>query len=198
MLDLGLIDGIKTPEELGLHYLQESTEPILASGMLDAIRRVPQELAQDFFNGNEPVAVDLGTSSPIDFGQLRDGGQLASTDYAGVGYVNASGKPQPITPNEISDMATTEANSGGTITSAPEAQTILVADTSGTFAQGRRVPVIDLIAYNRRNGHLYLVPNVNINALCRDAVNGALRGTIRRVDFSRIGRPQRRTNPFFR
>ncbi|MGK7905216.1 MAG: hypothetical protein AB4352_28165 [Hormoscilla sp.] len=209
MIDLGLIDGILTPEEMGLEYLGEATEPIeISRGLIDTLRRVPEELAVDF-EGNEPLGVDLGTAFPIQFGVLPDGGQLASSEFTGIAYIDNSGQPQPITPDDIGEMAAQEAAKGGLFTDGTliedaknegliafkvKAEHSLVADASGMLIGQRRVPVVSLIVHNRSNKHNYLVNKVNVNALCRDAVNGAVRHRLRRINTFRVTRPQRRIN----
>lgn len=196
MLSLGLIDGVKTPQELGLGYLSEQPELIADAGLLNAIRRVPQELSQTIKNGggNIPLAIPLGTNSPISINRMKDEGQLRDSNYEGVGYTSPDGQAKSITPIDVSGMTEVEANNGGNLTMTPEAQEVLVADASGMFAQSRRIPTIDLYVRNRRTNNLYLVPRVNANAFCRDAVNAVLNRTLRRI--GPVGRPTR-SRPVF-
>ncbi|MCC3528026.1 MAG: hypothetical protein JGK21_06645 [Microcoleus sp. PH2017_22_RUC_O_B] len=196
MLSLAIIDGVKTPQELGLAYLSEQPELIADAGLINAIRRVPSELAQTFGNGQEntPLGIPLGTNSPISIGRMSDGGQLRDSNYDAIGYIGADGQPKNITPVEIGDMANTEANNGGNLATTTEAQEVLVADASGMLAQSRQIPTFDLIVRNRRTSSSYLVQRVNANALCRDAINAVFNRAYRSV--APVARP-RRNRPLF-
>ncbi len=188
MIQLNLIDEVRTPANLGLDYLQQ--EPIqLTAGLIDSIRYAEARVAQlpeDF-----KIAFDLGTNSPIQIGDLPDESRLTRSGYEAVGYINSSGQVKAFTPILLGAMFDTEANNRGQLVITPEAQEILVADASGAFLQARRMPSIDLIVHPKGTNEIVLIPRANANAVCRDALNAVLNETLRRVD-SGMRRPRRR------
>lgn len=183
MIELGLIDEVKTPEELGLDYLHRRP-PQLAASLVDSIRQVRDD-AETQMTDDIQVAILLGEDSPFDVGELRN-----DNDYSGrnvnvfeeTGYVDSSGQPQPVTGRDVVDMFTQEANNGGSFDSALKTREILVADASSSFLQARRLSVIDLIVRNRNNNRYYLLPNIRVDSFCRDALNAVSNRTWRRND----------------
>ena len=182
LIDRGIVDAIATPHELGLDYLEH--EPIELSadpGLMNSIQYVNEEFAQ--MPENISVAFPLGTNEPIAIGRLPgDTGspqQVSNTEC--LGYVNGQGQAKSFTPNDGAIMTGTEYRNNGNLVMTPEAQHILVADASGGFLQARRVPTFNLIVRNRRTGQRFLVPQVNANAVCRDALNAVLSRSIRRL-----------------
>ena len=176
MLDLGLIDRVVSARDLGLDYLQQETEPLMAS-LLDNIKFAEAKAAQ--MTQNIDVAFDLGTNDPIRVGSLPDQRRLVSkTGYSAVGYINNAGLPKTFTPSTLRKMFSVEWHNRGQLVTAPEAQETLVADASLSFLQAQRIPTFDLIVYSKRHRLLYLVPQVNANAVCRDALNGVLNHTL--------------------
>ncbi len=182
MIQLGLIDEVKTPEELGLDYLHRRP-PQLTADLVDSIRQVRDD-AETQWTDDIRVAIPLGENDPFPVGALP-----GDDDYEGInvssfeetGYVDSSGQALPVTGGDVVDMFTQEANNGGSF-DALKTREILVADASGSFLQARRVSVIDLIARNRRDGKYYLLPNVRVDSFCRDALNAVSNRTWRRND----------------
>ena len=190
MIELGLIDEVISPEDLGLDGLRYRP-PQLNASLIDNLRRAQRAVAQ--LPENISVAVPLGTDSPVRTGELtRDNGDgRLNGDLEAIGSVNHSGQIELITPKDEEGMFVNERLGGGTLIgeSFDEEQKLL-ADASGSFLQAQRVLVFDLVVRNRRNNKIYLVPNVVADAFCRDALNGVLNGTQRRsnIDVSRLRR----------
>lgn len=180
MIELGLIDEVTSPAELGLDYLQQRP-PELAAGLVESIRRVGRD-AEVQMTDDFTYAIPLGTNRPFPVGQLRndDGSTVNARNTEGVGFVNTAGQPEPFTGRDAVEMIHTEANNGGTFDTALNTREILVADANGSFLQTRRVAVIDLIVYNKRNRKHYLIPNVRVDSFCRDTLNAVSNRTYRR------------------
>ncbi len=169
MIELGFIDEVKTPEELGLDYLNHRP-PQLVAGLVDEIRMVSEE-AQSQMTDNIEIAIPLGTRNPFGVGDLRNdnGGTINATNSDGIGFVSRTGQANPVTGGDLVRMFNTEANNGGSFDSASDTREMLVTDASGSFLQARRIAVIDLIVEN--NDRYYLLPNVRVDSFCRDALN---------------------------
>lgn len=188
MLELSLIDKVASARELGLDYLQQETEPLMAS-LIDNIKFAEEKASQ--MTQNIDVAFDLGTNDPIRIGSLPDERRLVNkTGYSAMGYIDGSGMPKTFTPSFLRTMFSMEQHNRGQLVTAPEAQENLVADASLSFLQARRIPTFDLIVYSKVHKLIYLVPQVNANAVCRDALNGVLNHTL--IHASPPRRPNRR------
>lgn len=181
LITLGIVDGIATPYELGLDYLEE--QPI----DLDVTNQLMEQIgnANRYFlqmPENIALAFPLGTNSPIEIGTIpTDDGSPADVNGTElVGYINNEGHTQDFTPADGVSMTETEYRNNGNIVMTPEAQHILLADARGDFLQSQRFPVFDIVVRDVQ-GHRFLVPNVNANAICRDAINAFLNGTFRRI-----------------
>lgn len=188
MIELGFIDEVITPEELGLDYLHRRP-PQLNAGLVDAIREVG-DAAQAQMTDDIQVAIELGTDSPFGSGVLSGDNNYAGQNvsiFEEVGYVDNSGQPEPVTGGDLVEMIYTEANNGGSFDSALKTREMLVADASGSFLQTRRISVIDLIVRNRNNNRYYLLPNVRVDSFCRDALNAVSNRTWRR-NYVNLGR----------
>ena len=207
LIDRGIVDTIQTAEVLGLDYLSKEPVPLFASSDFlnetyageNPVKENPEALAIDIANrdlmnaiytadesisitpSDIPLMFDLGTNSPIRIGQLRDGRKLTRTNYRAVGYVNNSGEPQVFTSLALRGMFGVEASNRGNLAMASDSQHILVADASGTFLEARRVPFLNLIVFDKITKKITLIPEANANAVCRDALNGVLNKTIRRI-----------------
>jgi hypothetical protein len=181
MLNLHLIDEVRSAQDLGLDYLMQESDQLMA-GIVDNIRYAEAEITQ--MTQDIKVAFDLGTNDPIRIGALPDQGQLTRrTDYQAVGYIDSFGTAKGFTPAILATMFNVEANKGGQLVMTPEAEQILVADASGSFLQEKRVPTFDLIVHSKRERKLYLVSNVNANAVCRDALNAVFNSKLNRLGF---------------
>ncbi|MGK7875997.1 MAG: hypothetical protein AB4426_22675 [Xenococcaceae cyanobacterium] len=182
LIEQGIIDAVITPHELGLDYLEhEPVELAADSGLLSAIYEAEQEVS--IMPEDIPLQFPGGTNSPIRIGQIPDdtGTPGAASRVMFIGFVGRDGQARSFTPNQLGSMFNTEYNNGGNLTVNADSQDILLADASGTFLQARRIPVIDLIVRNPRNGRRYVVRRVNANAVCRDAINGVHNRTLRRI-----------------
>ena len=184
MLELGAIDGIRTPAELGLDYLGEEPIDLLADAeLINAIRRA----AQDVSVRPEDMSyrVPLGTNRPVAIGRIpTDTGsppEVMRNPCEAVGFMGPDGRQRAITTADLAVMFETEANNEGMLVMTPEAEEILVSDASGMLVQTRRIPTFDLFVRNMRTNQIFLVPRVNANAFCRDALNAVFNRTLRRV-----------------
>ena len=180
MIELGFIDEVKSPAELGLDYLQQRP-PELTAGLVENIRYVRDRAATQMTD-NIAYAIPLATNEPFAAGQLRndDGGTLNAHNLEGVGSVSTSGRPEAVTRRDLVNMFTAEANNGGTFASDLNSKETLLADASGSFLQTREIPVIDLIVRNKRNNRYYILPNIRVDSFCRDALNSVANRTYRR------------------
>lgn len=193
MLKLDLIDQVRSPQDLGLDYLTQPQEQLMAN-LIDSIRYAEEEATQ--MTDNIEVAFDLGTNDPIRTGALRDQGQLATrTGYEAIGLINHDGIPEPFTPYLLASMFNFEANNGGELVKTPEAEHNLIADARGIFVQAHRMPFFPLIVHEKFTDLVYLVPGVNPNAVCRDALNGVLNRTLHPLNFV-PRRPGRHIQPW--
>lgn len=173
MIELGLIDDVKSAEELGLeHLLQQPSQ--LNARLMDNLREAQDIVAQD--TANISVAVPLGTDRPVNVGDLtHDNGDSRLTgELDAIGVVTPGGEVEPITPGDERTMFENEEAGRGTLTAFDGSKQKLIADASGSWLQADRVLVFDLIVYKRDNNKVYLVPNVIGDAFCRDALNDVL------------------------
>ncbi|MEQ9486966.1 hypothetical protein [Coleofasciculus sp. F4-SAH-05] len=180
MIELGFIDEVKSPEELGLEYLRQKP-PELTASLVDNIKYT-RELAGTQMTDNISYAIPLGTNSPFAAGQLRndDGGTINAANFEGVGSVTNSAEPEPVTGGDVVEMFTVEERNGGSFDIGSGSRQTLVADASSSFFQARRVAIIDLIVRDKRNGRYYLLPNVRVDSFCRDALNSVRNQTFHR------------------
>lgn len=181
LISQGLINTVKTPQEIGLNYLsQPPVQLAYDSELLNSIYTAEEEVST--LPEDIPLKFDLGTNSPIRIGSLPDGGALNHSYYEAIGYVDRLREYNTFTSPILSMMFTVEARNGGNLAITPEAQQILIADAKGTFIQALRIPVIDLVVSSKRTDQIFVLENVNANAVCRDALNSVLNHTLRRND----------------
>lgn len=184
LIDLGIIDGIRTPQELGLDYLQQepvqlsSTEQLMAS-----IQRAEQSVSQ--VDNAIPLKFQLDDNEgpvriPDMQGELPPEISGSNGPNEAIGFADSSGQPRPLTSPDLGGMFETEAGNNGNLALTPSSQTILVADASRSFFQAKRVPYFNLIVHNKPTNRVYLVRKVNANAVCRDALNAVLKGRLAR------------------
>lgn len=186
MIGPSLIYEAKSAEELGLEYLTQEPEPLIA-GLMDNIKYAERGVAQ--MTENIQVAIELGTNSPVAIRALPDGGQLTKSGYEAIGYVNSAGQAEAFTPLFLRAMFYIEKNNRGQLARMPDDdREVLVADGSGAFLQARRIPTLDLIVRPKRSEKIYLVPQTNANAICRDALNAVLNRRLKRFE-SQLSKP---------
>jgi hypothetical protein len=178
LIDRGLVNGVRTPQELGLAYLQQEPVQLIAdNSILNSIYLAEETVA--ILPEDIPLRFDLGTNYPIRTRQLQDGGELTTkTGYDAVGYVERSGNTKSFNAPFLRTMFAVEARNGGNLAMTPKAQHILVADASRRFWQASRIPTIDLIVHSKQANQLFILRNANANAVCRDAVNSVLNRTL--------------------
>ncbi len=182
LIEQGVIAGIVEPEELGLSYLRrEPVELAADSSLIEPIYVAERDLS--VMPEDIPLLFPGGSNSPIAMGQIPDdtGTPGAATGVPYVGFINKNGQANNFTPGVLEPMFNDERRNGGNLTFNSETQNILVADASGSFLQARRIPVLDLIVINPRDGRPYVIRRVNANAVCRDGVNSVHNGTLRRL-----------------
>ncbi|MEG4271999.1 MULTISPECIES: hypothetical protein [unclassified Microcoleus] len=178
LIDRGLVNGVRTPQELGLAYLQQEPVQLIAdNSILNSIYQAEETVA--ILPEDIPLRFDLGTNYPIRTRQLQDGGELTTkTGYDAVGYVDRSENVKSFNAPVLRAMFAVEARNGGNLAMTPKAQHILVADASRRFWQASRIPTIDLIVHSKQANQLFVLRNANANAVCRDAVNSVLNRTL--------------------
>lgn len=178
LIDRGLVNGVRTPQELGLAYLQQEPVQLIAdNSILNSIYQAEETVA--ILPEDIPLRFDLGTNYPIRTRQLQDGGELTTkTGYDAVGYVDRSGNTKSFNAPILRAMFAVEARNGGNLAMTPKAQHILVADASRRFWQASRIPTIDLIVHSKQANQLFVLRNANANAVCRDAVNSVINRTL--------------------
>ncbi len=177
LIEQGLVDGVKTPHDLGLDYLQQEPVQLADSSVINSIYQAEEAVA--VLPEDIPLRFDLGTNYPIKIGQLQDGEELKTRNfYDAVGYVDRSGNTKSFNAPFLKTMFAIEARNGGNLAMTPKAQHILVADASRRFWQASRIPTIDLIVHSKQANQLFVLRNANANAVCRDAVNSVLNRTL--------------------
>jgi hypothetical protein len=183
MIELGFIDEVKYPEELGLEYLHQKP-PELTASLVDNIKYT-RDLADTQMTDNISYAIPLGTNSPFAAGQLRndDGGTINAANFEGVGTVTNSGEPEPVTGRDAVRMMDEEIRHNGSFDNVSLSdKQMLMADASGSFLQARRVAYIDLIVQDRQSGRYYLFPKIRVDSFCRDALNSVHNRTFHRYN----------------
>lgn len=184
MLNLSLIDGVRSPASLGLDYLRREPAELMANtDLISNIRRAAQQVSA--MPEDLSLGIPLGTNRPVSVGEIPDDTGSPSiverNPSEAIGFIGADGQTRPLTTTNLATMFDTEANNSGNLTMTPAAQEILVADASGTLAQTRRIPTFDLIVRNVRTNERFLLPRVNANAFCRDALNAVFNRNFRRT-----------------
>ncbi len=131
-----------------------------------------------------PVKFPLGVNSPIGGEKAKSKANSSpnSTQLEAIGYVDKSGESKAITAADILEMidSQTDALYNEIVSIKPK---ILVVNASNTFAQQTNGPVIDLIGYNPQTSQAYILPDVKLTYVCRDAINAALNGQLQRNDY---------------
>ncbi len=180
MINLGLIDAVKTPHDLGLDYLQR-TPPQLTASLMDAIGEA-RGTVQSTDNLNRKIPLPSPANARVPTGVLpTTSGETHR--YQAVAAVNrSSGRPEPIDNRGLDQMFAAEQANGGSYNNrrasgSSSEQFSLVADTSGSFIQARKRLTIDLILDDTRTGERFLAPDINIDAFCRDGLNAVLDDT---------------------
>jgi len=185
LLDLGLIDRIRNPEEIGLDYLRQDPVQLAQSNeLMAAVRRGINQAA--YLPENTPLKFRLGTNSPIAIRPEERGTPAVRPSSRAIGFVNQNGNPRPITRDNLiasgDGMFRVEERNNGLIAFHSVTPEILIADARGSFLQAQRLPRIDLII-EEPNGEVYLLLEININAFCRDALNAVLNNEVEINDY---------------
>ncbi|MGK7875998.1 MAG: hypothetical protein AB4426_22680 [Xenococcaceae cyanobacterium] len=170
-INLGSIDEVRTPEELGLDSLEQKQVELADNSIIQAIYQAEEQLA--IMPEDIPLRFDLGTNSPIRIGWLPDQGQLARTGYEALGYVDISGLRQAFSPVALMNLFAKAR------TAFREGRIPAIND----ILQSRRIPAINLIARDQQTDRTFLISEVNLYAVCRDAVNAVLNQTLRENNY---------------
>lgn len=177
MINLGLVDGIRTPQELGLDYLQREPQQLLSANIMEYIGRSRTQNAR--LPENLPLKYPIATNAPITTSQMPGQVRRPSNSTSIVGVVNRqTSQPAPITRSINDGMLGIEQARGGNIGLTPGLRSILVADTSGRFLQAQHPITLDIIIYDEDSGKRWIVPDVVANAVCRDMINAFENGTV--------------------
>jgi len=184
LIDLGIVDAVATPKELGLEYLQKETVHIdRDKSVMDAL-----STASDVLSGLEqfqPVSFPAGTNYPLATGAM--GATPNPPDATNVqiqGYLNRNGEAKNWSAEDGKKMVSSEISNGGNLATNNtdlSAYYNVAFDSSGILKQARRVPTMAIIVYDPRTRRRLAVPNINANAVCRDLVNATLTGNLRRI-----------------
>ncbi|MDY6803995.1 MAG: hypothetical protein SXA11_09340 [Cyanobacteriota bacterium] len=177
MIELGIIDEVIEPEDLGLDYLHQRPPQLIS---LLGNMRTAQGKYQE--TGDIEVAIPLGLVEPVGVGQLTsDNGvpsQAINASLEAIGSLTPSGQAEGTTAREAANMIAEEERRGGTLDDIAtlDNRETLVADASNILLQTRRVKVLDLIVRDRRTNRFYLLPRVRADSFCRDVINAGVRG----------------------
>ncbi len=183
LIELGIVDAVVTPQEVGLDYLQQEPIQLAADDkLMAAIHQAEQAVA--VMPEDIPLEFPAGTNSPIEIGRIPNdpGTPRQASGNIIDGFVTPNGQPETFDPGGLRGIFTDEYQNRGQISMTPEAQQILVADASGGVFQAKRIPVIDLIVRNPRTNRRVVVRNVVANAVCRDALNAVFNRSLRRIN----------------
>ncbi len=182
MIELQIIDEVRSPKDLGLDYLHRRP-PQLTASLIDNMRFARGKYQE---TDNIALAIPLGDQSPVASGQLQsDNGvppQIQGRDVEAIATVDPTGRPEGIVPRDAASMITEEERNGGTldnVISRLSDREILVADASNLLTQTRRIRVIDLIVRDKRTNRIYLLPDVRADSFCRDVINAGVKRTFR-------------------
>jgi hypothetical protein len=181
LIELGIVDAVVTPQEVGLDYLQQESIRISADpSLIASIYTAQQETS--VMPEDIPLEFKSGTNAPVHIGALSDdtGTPAEANNVVAQGFVDQNGQPRNLTPGSLGSMFDLERRNDGNLPRTASAENILLADASGTFLQAKRIPVMDLIVFNPQNRRRYVVRRVNANAVCRDALNAVLTRNLRR------------------
>ncbi len=180
LISSGIIDSVVTPHEIGLDYLGEEPVQIAADrSLLNSIHQAEESASR--MPEDIPVLFAGGTNKPIKVSRIPNdsGTPPAASGVDFLGFVDRNGQQRSFTPSNLIPPFVDERQNGGNLSATTlGAQNILVADATNTFLMAKRIPVYDLIV--RKGNKIHVVPNVNANAVCRDALNAFLTGSVRR------------------
>jgi len=182
LIELGIVDAVVTPQQMGLDYLQQEPVQISADpSLLAAIYQAEESIS--VMPEDIPLAFNSGTNSPVRIGAIPDdtGTPSVANNVQFRGFLDSNQQPHNFTSENLRSMFANERNNGGNLPRTASAENILLADASGTFLQAKRIPVIDLTVFNPRDRRIYVIPRVNANAVCRDALNATLTSNLRRL-----------------
>lgn len=188
LIAAGVIDAVVEPSELGLDYLREQPVDLVRGGILSYISSARGHIAK--LPEDQQVLIPLCTNGPLAIGSYPgDGGSCPSAGgdpLYGEALIDSNGKPNTIVTPLLLEMTDIEYKNGGMIPPKEKLETItsesrnsiILADSSGSFRIAQNVSVVNLVVRNPRNNKRYLMRDVNINAFCRDVVNNAIKRTL--------------------
>jgi len=178
MIELGLIDDIKSSQELNLDYLQQIPPP-LDMAIMDNVRRADRIAAR--LPENSLLGIPLGYGGPIPVSSEVPPMQLPPGPpgrFVAIGTGNRDrGTISPIKSKNVRDMFSVEkriGDFGGFSETIPGQQEHLVADASGSFLQARRYYVVDLLVKDRLTGQRFMIYDTLMSSLCRNSLNAFL------------------------
>ena len=179
LIEQGFINGVKTPQEIGLDYLsQPPIEIAYDRELMNAIYEAREETS--VLPENISVKFNLGTNYPIAINDDEYVDEHQYYDDEAIGYINLSGYAKTFDAPTLESMFSVEARNRGNLVVNSEAQEILITDARKNLLLAQRIPKMDLIVHSKRNNEVFILENVNANAVCRDALNGVLTGNLSR------------------
>ena len=112
------------------------------------------------------LSFPIGTNSPIRIGQAKN----SASHYHAIGFINPKGKSRPILSTDLIAMFDREL-AGGTQAS--------IEDKANPKKQ---VLAVNLIVRETRTKRIYLVKNINFEAVTRDAINASLNQQVSKIN----------------
>lgn len=151
----------QTPQELGEQF------PELLGQAKQSLAALPADMLLSF---------PLGVNTPVLIGDIQD----TVPKYEVIGFVDSDGQPSPLIASDLlalleeftpRDSATRQHGN------------LVVADISQEFRVAQEVQVLNLIAREIDTDGIYVLPNIRVVAVFRDALNAVLNDELRETNL---------------
>jgi hypothetical protein len=176
MISLGLIEQVKSAQELELNYLKEIPAK-LDLALMDSVRLADITASQLPENGL--IGIPLTTDGPVPVSNNTPALDLEikyPKRFLAVASGNRyTGKVDPIQVKDVREMFTDEkriGGFGGLSQANPKEQ--IIADASGKFLQARRPLVNDIVVFDTWRRKSFVIRDVFMSSVCRNAINAFL------------------------
>lgn len=139
---------------------------------------------------NRKLKFPAGVNNPISLDILTE--QSVTNEFEVIGYVNRQNQPKPFTApdlleliDSVAEILAKKENNHLSLSLAPSITTpFLKQQTPKMMAQQSNPLVLDLIVRKLDDGKPYLLPDIEIRAVCRDLLNAILNNKLQSHNYN--------------
>lgn len=151
----------QTPQELGDQF------PQLLGQAKQSLADLPADMLLSF---------PLGVNTPVLIGDIQD----TVPKYEVIGFVDSDGQPSPLIASDL--LALLEQFTPRDSATRPHGN-LVVADISQEVRVAQEVQVLNLIAREIDTDEIFVLPNIRVIAVFRDALNAVLNDELRETNL---------------